>query len=142
MGTLKLRKLVYLPSIILLPIIILFIGKYLLVGYFYQFQFDYTYTQLLLLILVSPLLEEIVFRGLVQDFLLKKIKYKYVAFVGVNVLFVLIHIDKNTGSIYLIFLFICGIIFSVVKEKSGRLLYAILLHTYYNSLFITFTMSR
>ncbi|MBY0378868.1 MAG: CPBP family intramembrane metalloprotease [Burkholderiales bacterium] len=123
-------------SIVLLPIAVLFLGDCFFGDYSKQFQSYYTNTQILLLVIISPIFEEIVFRGLIQDFLVKKIKCKYLAFTSVNLLFVLLHIHKNMGIIYLMFVFICGMIFSVVKYKSSRVLYPIVLHSYYNLLFI------
>jgi membrane protease YdiL (CAAX protease family) len=95
-------------------------------------------TNILILLVVSPLLEEFTFRGLLQDLILNKTKnYIFTVFL-VNIAFVLLHYNINNNIVYLLAVFTCGIIFSVVKIYYGRIVYPIMLHVYYNLCFITY----
>ena len=95
-------------------------------------------TSILILLIVSPVLEEFTFRGLLQDLILNKIKnYIFTVFL-VNIAFMLLHYNVNNDIVYLFAVFICGIIFSVVKIYYGSILYPIILHVYYNLCFITY----
>jgi membrane protease YdiL (CAAX protease family) len=131
----------FLAGVVLLPALILLMAKFYAKSYLLQFSLHHiTVTQLLLLILISPIVEEIVFRGLAQDFLLKIIKNKYISFTLVNLTFTLFHLHKHLGFIYLLFVFSCGIILSIVKYQFKYLTYPISLHLYYNLLFVVFTL--
>lgn len=135
-NTLSKHLLVY---SITLPIIILCIGRIILPDWFDLFYQRYTIANLIFIIIISPVLEETVFRGLLQDLFLKYLTNKYLAIFLLNLLFCTSHIYKNSDIIYLLFILICGIIFSMVKYKHGWLYYPIGLHMYYNLLFVIFS---
>lgn len=95
-------------------------------------------TNILILLLVSPVLEEFTFRGLLQDFLLNKTKnYSFTVFL-VSIAFTLLHYNVNNNIVYLFAVFICGIIFSVIKIYYRKIAYPVMLHVYYNLCFITY----
>lgn len=125
---------------VLLPLLILLLVRLSNLSYLHSYANVYSSFDIILLLIISPVVEEIVFRGLVQDSLLRYIKHEGLVFILVNILFVLIHIIKNNGIVYLLFLFICGNVFSIIKHLFGKLTYSILLHAYYNGLFVVFSL--
>jgi len=121
-------------AILILAIILPLITFWVIYQYKLQslINYNFDHTSLLILLIVSPILEELVFRGLLQDFVLKKIKNIFFSIVIVNLLFMLTHYRINHSLSYLSVVFICGIIFSVVKVYYSRIVYPILVHSYYN----------
>lgn len=132
----------FLVSVIFVPIIILTIAKLFFNNFFTtSFYIQYSYLNIILIILISPILEEIVFRGLLQDLFLKYIHNKVIAFIILNIIFTFMHYKFGLNTInliYFIFLFICGMIFSVTKNIFYKLSYVIYLHCYYNIIFLLF----
>jgi membrane protease YdiL (CAAX protease family) len=120
--------------VILLPIVALYL-HYILHLPFLNYSLT---TNLLILLIVSPILEELTFRGLLQDLILNKTKNIILTVILVNIAFVLLHCNVNNSVVYLFPIFICGIIFSVSKIYHKRLIYPILLHVYYNLCFIAY----
>lgn len=94
--------------------------------------------QILLLLIISPLLEEIVFRGLIQEYLATKINSKFYVIIIVNVLFSGLHYHINHNPWYLFCIAICGIIFSIIKLITNSLSLVIMIHSYYNLSFLAF----
>ena len=90
----------------------------------------------LLLIIISPIIEEIAFRGLLQELLVSRIKPKIIALVMVNLAFVMLHYARNSNLFYLALVFACGLIFSLLKECFASLKVAVFMHSYYNCCFI------
>lgn len=125
---------------IILPVIVLFLCRFFYPIYLNLYKIQYTLGGSFLLIFVSPILEEIVFRGLLQDFFIKIIRSKVLALGLLNIIFSLIHAHNNQNIVYLSILFFCGIIFSIVKYNYNKLSYVIFLHAYYNILFVIFTI--
>jgi len=126
--------------VILLPPLVLLFAKIYFAHYLYNFAVDYTTLQLLIILVISPVVEESVFRGLLHDLLFKYSAHVGINFILINVVFVLLHVHKHLGAIYLLFIFVCGMILSMVKYISNRLIYTIFLHIYYNLIFIIFTV--
>ncbi|WP_317932585.1 JDVT-CTERM system glutamic-type intramembrane protease MrtJ [Halioxenophilus sp. WMMB6] len=95
--------------------------------------------QVLLLILVYPVLEEIVFRGLLQSLLLKATGSRY-CLAGVSyanlmaaLLFALAHLPR-VGGLFALWFFLPGLVFGFFRDRTGNLLPAILLHILFNSI--------
>jgi|SRR6185437_4097640 len=111
---------------------------YLLYKLKLPFLNDHLTTNILILLIVSPVLEEFTFRGLLQDMILNKTKnYIFTVFL-VSIAFTLLHYNVNNNIVYLFAVFICGIIFSVIKIYYRKIAYPIMLHVYYNLCFITY----
>jgi len=90
---------------------------------------------ILFLLIISPILEELVFRGLLQESIYNKTKNYIFTVIMVNIAFMSLHYIVNNNIVYLLAVFICGIIFSVVKIYYKRIIYPIMLHVYYNLCF-------
>jgi len=95
--------------------------------------------QLALIILVYPILEEIVFRGLLQEFLAKRIRYQYRLLTMANVVtslsFVLAHLIYNDW-IWALLIFFPSLVFGYMKERHQSLISPIILHSFYNAGFV------
>jgi len=116
---------------VLLPIVALFL-LYKLKLPFLNYQIT---GNILFLITISPILEELVFRGLLQEAIYNKTKNYIFTVILVNIAFMSLHYPVNNNIVYLFAVFICGIIFSVVKIYHKRIIYPIILHMYYNLCF-------
>lgn len=108
---------------------------YFFILYFHLPVFFVVNSSWFMLLMLSPVLEEIVFRGLIQDYLLSKTSNVTVSIIVVNLLFMVFHCHINPNYIYLLAIFGCGIMFSILKFKLLRLRYPILYHVYYNLCF-------
>ena len=108
-----------------------------------SFEFSGHNTQkIFLIVLLYPLIEEIVFRGLIQSYLQVKIRQSSVrvishANINTSILFVTLHIFYQP-MIWALIVFIPSIVFGYFKEKYNSLLPSIFLHSYYNAGFIIF----
>ena len=91
--------------------------------------------QLALIILIYPILEEIVFRGLLLEFLAKRISYRFGLLTAANLLtslvFVLAHLIYNQW-VWALLIFFPSIVFGYMKERHQSLVSPILLHGFYN----------
>ncbi|MBA5249391.1 MAG: JDVT-CTERM system CAAX-type protease [Gammaproteobacteria bacterium] len=86
-------------------------------------------------IFIYPIVEELVFRGLIQDYfktqltgLLMQLSF---ANILTSVLFVLLHYIYHP-SIEALLVFIPSLIFGYFKDRTGGVLVAIVLHIFYN----------
>lgn len=92
-------------------------------------------------LVVAPILEEVVFRGIVQDILLKQMRWWLAAVLG-SFGFAAMHVLPNEllphgYSAYLLFGFgLCWL-----RKKSGSLSICVLAHVLYNGLVLTLLMS-
>ncbi len=125
---------------------------YLHLSLFINFQYwvflyrheDVSFLSYIFILFMSPALEEILFRQLLQPIILSYIKNYIMAITALNILFVLIHYHLwlNSFNLYniisLIGIFISGIIFSVFRSSFKQLIYVIMLHSYYNLCFLYF----
>ena len=84
----------------------------------------------LIFILISPFYEEVLYRGLIYDVLIKKINpFWTILFSGI--LFSLAHFGQtNTFSIF--YLMFMGVVFGIARYKTGSTKASILFHYYYN----------
>ncbi len=121
---------------ILLPWLAWLFAHIFLNNFIQQFTIPNTISKLVLLLLVSPILEEIVFRGLIQDLCFKYIKHYLPSLLLVNILFVILHWHINANILYLVLVFISGSIFSVSKIIYANIYYPIFFHIYYNLVFV------
>jgi membrane protease YdiL (CAAX protease family) len=92
--------------------------------------------QIALFLFISPILEEIVFRGLLQDLLIKKIANKFIAFSILNLGFMLAHVHVQHDVVYLLLIFICGVLYSLIKDYFLFLRYPIMVHICFNGIFL------
>ncbi len=102
----------------------------------YLFYLKLDWQTILLMTIVAPILEEIIFRGLLQEWLQQLLHSNISAIILVNLLFMLLHYTTKNQIVYLLAIFFCGIIYSVVKIKQKSIIFPILLHAYYNLSFI------
>lgn len=98
---------------------------------------------LFFLILFYPVIEEIVFRGVIQEFIASKtqkyptILYLSVANILTSLLFVMIHFVHHT-PLWALLVFVPSLIFGYFKDQYQHIAPSIFLHMFYNfwSLFI------
>ena len=96
-----------------------------------------------LVVLVFPVLEEIVFRGAVQDFLGRHLEVRNTsgltrANLATSVLFAAAHVALR-GSPFSAAVFFPSLVFGYFRERHGTLASPILLHVFYNAgLFLIF----
>ena len=101
------------------------------------------FTALFLLLLFYPIVEELIFRGMIQEYLASKTdktvltSYLTVANVITSVLFVAIHFIYHT-PLWAMLVFIPSLVFGYFKEKYQSIYPSIFLHIFYNlcSLFL------
>lgn len=89
-------------------------------------------TSTLKLLIIAPVLEELVFRGLLQDFIKRVNTSKLTCYFIVNIIFVLLHYKNSHDLVYLSGVFISGVIFSVIKDYYKKISVAIICHAYFN----------
>jgi len=115
---------------------------------FQQKLFDLQYISfdirsLLFLILLYPVVEELAFRGVIQEFIASKTKqfrsffYFTLANIVTSLLFVAMHFVHHT-PLWAILVFVPSLIFGYFKEQFGHIWASIFLHMFYNvcSLFL------
>jgi len=129
-------KHLFLGFSLLLPIIVGVIAVVFYPNYLSHFTLPHTLFPLILFLIISPVLEEVVFRGLFQDFLLSWLNNKFIAIGLLNIGFAVFHYNINHDPTYMFLVFCCGIILSVQKLKYGKLIYPIFFHAYYNLSFM------
>ncbi len=110
-------------------------------------RFFYGYSRhtlsLFFLIVFYPVIEELAFRGVIQEYIATKTKqypsffYLTVANILTSVLFVLMHFVHHT-PIWAMLVFIPSLIFGYFKEQYKHIVPSIFLHMFYNicSLFL------
>ncbi|MFC2073419.1 JDVT-CTERM system glutamic-type intramembrane protease [Campylobacterota bacterium] len=92
---------------------------------------------LFFLIVFYPVIEELAFRGVIQEYIATKTKqypsfyYLTVANILTSVLFVLMHFVHHT-PIWAMLVFIPSLIFGYFKEQYKHILPSIFLHMFYN----------
>jgi len=95
--------------------------------------------QLALIILIYPILEEIVFRGLLLEFLTKRIRYRVSLLTAANVLtslvFVMAHLIYSEW-VWALLIFFPSLVFGYMKERHQSLIAPIMLHSFYNLGFV------
>jgi membrane protease YdiL (CAAX protease family) len=79
-------------------------------------------------VVIAPVAEEFIFRGVLYPFV-KQIGYPRFAWIGVNFLFALIHMDAAA----LVPLFVLAIALTWLYEKTGNLLAPIAAHSFFNA---------
>ena len=121
---------------ILLPFCIWLPAYFFFKMYIPNFATPHGVSGYFILLLLSPLLEEIVFRGLLQDILLRWFRQQLLGVLILNLAFAGLHYRINASLLYLFPVFICGLIFSIVKIRFASLVYPILFHIYYNAFFV------
>lgn len=97
------------------------------------------YITLLMLVVVYPILEELVFRGLIQEYIFTKIKGFWIsnlskANVITSIFFVLLHTAYNPLW-WALLVFFPSLVFGYFKEKYDSLFPSIFLHISYNTWF-------
>jgi len=98
---------------------------------------------LLFLILLYPTVEELTFRGVIQEYIAKKTE-RWRSFLSLSVanlltslLFVLIHLVHHE-PIWAVLVFFPSLIFGYFKEKFDSVFPSIFLHMFYNFSFFSF----
>lgn len=88
-------------------------------------------------VLFFPVVEELLFRGLLQEFVRDYFSRRRfgplsVANLVTSVLFVLAHLMFRGVAVLNVLVFLPSLVFGYFKERTGRLLAPILLHAWYN----------
>jgi len=92
----------------------------------------------LLLVLISPVLEELVFRGLLQGWLcqfqfgVRRFGFVSFANISTSILFSLLHLISHPWF-WAVAVFIPSIIYGYFRDKYQSVIPAIILHVFYNS---------
>ncbi|NOR55670.1 MAG: JDVT-CTERM system CAAX-type protease [Sulfurovum sp.] len=93
---------------------------------------------LFFLIVFYPVIEELAFRGMIQEVIARKTKdypvYFYISLANVltSVLFVLMHFVHHT-PLWALLVFIPSLVFGYFKEQYKHILPSIILHMFYNA---------
>ena len=93
---------------------------------------------LLFLILLYPLVEELAFRGVIQEFIASKTKklrtfyFLSIANIVTSLLFVAMHFVHHT-PLWAMLVFVPSLIFGYFKEQYGHIVASIFLHMFYNA---------
>lgn len=93
---------------------------------------------LFFLIVFYPVVEELAFRGVIQEFIASKTKQSpsfmnlTLANVGTSVLFVAMHFVHHT-PLWAMLVFVPSLIFGYFKEQYGHIWASIFLHMFYNA---------
>ena len=89
------------------------------------------------LIIFYPIVEELAFRGVIQDYIYKKINFRSTFFsltsanIITSILFVLMHFIHH-HPIWALLTFIPSLLFGYFKDQYGQIIPSILLHMFYN----------
>jgi len=93
---------------------------------------------LFFLIVFYPVIEELAFRGMIQEYIATKTKqypvYFYISLANVltSVLFVLMHFVHHT-PLWALLVFVPSLVFGYFKEQYKSILPSIFLHMFYNA---------
>ena len=89
---------------------------------------------LLVTILIYPIIEEVLFRGIIQEYIASKFSKQFfmISFANfsTSLLFALLHIIYH--PVYMLFVFFPSLVYGYFKEQYKTLLAPITLHTFYN----------
>ncbi|AUR52487.1 JDVT-CTERM system glutamic-type intramembrane protease [Aquella oligotrophica] len=122
--------------IILSPLILLFLISYVKLALPIV---NSDLTSIIKLLVIAPILEEVVFRGLLQDFIKKITVSKLTCYFIVNIIFALLHYKNSYDILYLSGVFISGLIFSTIKDYYKKISVAIICHAYFNLIYLIIT---
>ncbi len=92
---------------------------------------------LLYAIIIYPILEELAFRGFIQDTIRQKIRQNLVARLSyanilTSILFVLAHLLYQ-APLWALSVFIPSLVFGYFKDRTGGVMASIVLHIFYNA---------
>ena len=117
----------FIVFVILLPLSLLY----------HPYYVHFTAIELILMLLLSPIVEEYVFRGALYELLQKFSCNIVVTILLINILFTLLHVSNvNYNILYLLGVFICGVIFTLTRILYKSVFYSILVHAYYNLMYV------
>jgi len=98
---------------------------------------------LFFLVFLYPMIEELIFRGLVQEYIEKKISKNTIlkalswANIFTSLLFVLMHFIYHS-PIWAMLVFFPSLVFGYFKERYEHIIPSILLHSFYNLWYFSF----
>jgi membrane protease YdiL (CAAX protease family) len=96
---------------------------------------DLPWYQLFLVLLILPVLEEIVFRGLLLEVLAKRFRQRFAQLTLANLLtslvFVALHLIHSASG-WALLVFFPSLVFGYLKERHASLISPILTHIFYN----------
>jgi membrane protease YdiL (CAAX protease family) len=99
---------------------------------------SFEFKSLFFLIVFYPVVEELAFRGVIQEFIASKTKqypaffYLSVANIVTSVLFVMMHFVHHT-PLWALLVFVPSLVFGYFKEQYGHIGASIFLHMFYNA---------
>lgn len=135
----------------LLSLIAIILVYYLIVGMNYYFIGNevtstetinryrdplYILSRIFIAVIIGPILEELIFRGVILNGLKRTVLGLYPAVIISSILFAITHIHANTIS--LMYHFIFGIFMALVVVRYKSLYLAIILHAFYNAIILVF----
>lgn len=111
----------------------------------YQFsQIQAHWNAALMIVLVYPVLEEIVFRGALQGFLLRKLPYRLpgpfsLANIITSIVFALMH-GIVWATAWSLLVVLPSLVYGYFRDRSGGITASMLLHAFYNAGFFLVTL--
>lgn len=103
----------------------------------YMFSpYDFSSQQIMILLFISPIIEEVLFRKFLQDYLKHKLQNLPYGVLLTNFIFMLAHLKNTSNIIILIGIFISGMIFSLVYDEKERIIYPIFIHFWFNLFYL------
>ena len=134
----------YGAALLAAPLFILFYNS-IFAGQLLNDQLSFDFKSLFLLIIFYPVIEELAFRGVIQEFIASKTKqfrplfFLSVANIVTSLLFVTIHFVHHP-PLWALLVFVPSLIFGYFKEQYADIRASIFLHMFYNacSVFLIF----
>lgn len=110
----------------------------LIFQHFFRYELTLSTVFVMKLLVISPIIEEYIFRGVVQQWLLGRISKKYfllsVANILTSILFAALHLFYQS-PLQVVGVFISSLVFGVMFERYN-LIAATAFHIFYNTLFL------
>ena len=98
-------------------------------------SYDISIAQLLSILLISPIIEELYFRGILLESL-KHTQSILISFCMTSALFSIVHFNISSSPT----LFVLGLNLALLKLYSNRIIYPIIMHTIFNLIMLLFIL--
>jgi len=128
----------YVAALLVAPLFVLFHNTIFQHQTFNLDNLDFDAKSLFFLIVFYPVVEELAFRGVIQEFIASRTK-QYPSFLHISVaniltslLFVAMHFVHHT-PLWAVLVFVPSLIFGYFKEQYGHIWASIFLHMFYNA---------
>jgi len=101
-------------------------------------SFSSSFSFLFLTLICFPVIEEVLYRGILQKYLLKlmNMKYSLIPIILVSLAFSIMHWQFSKIIVY----FLCGLLYGYIYYKSKKIIFPIIVHSFWNLLSVLFSM--